>query len=698
MSARMSSTRRGGGSGAVDAGEALRIVLTRMGHKAPNKVQLAAVKAAVANPDSNLLVVAPTGSGKTAIGYALLAMHGRGFYLAPLRSIMYEKYWELKKVFPDKDIVITNKDYSVPRSRIKSADIRVMSPYKFMLYADMLEPGDGVVVVDEIHKVSEDPDMEAAVTLMLDKGFRVIGLSATIAEEDKPIVSRWLNAILVEGDKRPVPLRHVEVRAELTPGGLAVVDGGGYLRAGAHYVSRYELVADLVAGILRREPDAGILVWNPVRKEANTFAYHIAQRMPPAPPLEVSVSRGSEHDRVLAAVIKRRVGIHHGGISPANLELVMELFKKRELKVVVTCYTLSHGVNLPARYVVITTLIDHSLNPLDPSTFHQVAGRAGRPGLDPYGEAITLTVGELEHRLYKKALAMGAGRIRSVLHREWTITKIAAQRLYYSTADSLARFLRRTLYVAKLGEEGLRTLAKLAEEAAALVAEYYYEVDGEVFKPRGREEAIAAKMGLHPYEWEVAKTAVSGDYKATVEEAVMVADKALELNAKPDDMDTVVRYGMLAIYLGRNAARQLAEMTQTILDAAAVYARRVYGWRSQEFANARRIADAFVYAGNPSLEQLARLLRHDEMKRLIRHMPYLVDGKYETPGPEIVAANMVELVFGVKKRIYMRRVRAVAAALAEALDLDEAGRRALVAAAEQEARRVARRSGARIVP
>ena len=154
---------------------------------------------------------------------------------------------------------------------------------------------------------------------------------------------------------------------------------------------------------------------------------------------------------------------------------------------------------------------------------------------------------------------------------------------------------------------------------------------------------------------------------------------------------------MLAIYLGRSASRQLAEMTQTILDAAAVYARRVYGWRSREFENARRIADAFVYAGNPSLEQLARLLRHDEMKRLIRHMPYLVDGRYETPRPEIVAANMVELVFGVKKRIYMRRVRAVAAALAEALGLDDAGRRALVAAAEQEARRVARRSGAKLV-
>lgn len=666
-----------------------------------NEFQIKAVEL-IEKTDDNVLVIGPTGVGKTMIGASALIKHGKGFYLAPLRSLMYEKYVELRKMFPNKSVVLTNKDYSVTRSQLKNADVRVLSPYKFMIYLDYLDPSDGVVVIDEIHKVHEDPDIEAAVTTMKIMGFRIIGLSATIHEDDEPKFSRWLNATVVRHTGgRPVPLRFIEVKLELGFSGVTVIDGGGFLEKGAEYPSKEVAIADLVKKIVESDPSGGVMVWTPTRSEADSYALLIARRLSTK---LVGVSKDmlttTDHDKVLKTVIEKGVALHHGGISSRNRELVEDLFRKKKCNVVVSCYTLSHGVNLPVRYLVITSLYDYDGKPIDPSTFHQISGRAGRPGLDDFGVVVTVTVGELESFILSKILSETAARVHSKLHNRWTLTKLLAQRLAVDRNIDVAKeFLKETYYVYQHGLQGYEELKKLGEECLVTIVDAYFDLhtDGRVI-PKGREEAVAAVMGLHPEEWKIRTHMISGDYRATVESAVGVASIARGI----DDEEVkrrVISFGLLSHYVGSWKVRDLADMTQTILDAVALYVRRVYGWRSQEFSNAKRVVDLFTYGGNSRAEKLAKVLRYDEMKRIIRNIPNLLF--VEDPGVEDMAMyvrEVVNLVFGVKKMINMERVEKVVRSVLEVMyrDVDEELMSKAMAVANEEVNAISRELGAKI--
>ncbi|MEM1694033.1 MAG: DEAD/DEAH box helicase [Ignisphaera sp.] len=613
--------------------------------------------------DDNILVIGPTGIGKTMIGVSSLIKYGKGFYLAPLRSLMYEKYIEFRKMFPNKKIVLTNKDYSVTRAQLKNADIRILSPYKFMLYLDYLDPLDGVVVVDEIHKVHEDPDMEAIITMMKVMGFRIIGLSATIHKEDELKIARWINALVIRHEgNRLIPLRFIEVKLDLESEGVSVVDGGGFLNNNTKYSSKEECVTDLVKKIIESDPNGGIMLWCPTRGEADRYALLISRQLPvKLAGISKNILTATNHDRVLKSVIEKGICIHHGGISTKNREIVEELFKNKKCKVVVSCYTLSHGVNLPVRYLVITTLYNHKGDLLDPSTFHQIAGRAGRPGLDDFGVVITITVGDLESFILSKILSETATRIHSKLHNEWTLTKLLTQRLAIDCSiDKVKSFLKETYYVYDHGLQGYEEIKKLAEECLTNIIDTYFDLyDNGLVKAKSRKEYIASIMGLHPKEWSLYPYMISGDYTTTVEKAIDISLRIKNI----DDLEVknlVRKYGLLSYHFESWKAREIADTTQSILDAVALYVRRIYGWKSQEFSNAKRIVDLFTYGGNIRVEVLSRVLRHDEMKRVVRNLPDIIF--VENPSLDDMRTyikEIVNLIFGMRKVIKIERVKKV---------------------------------------
>lgn len=657
--------------------------------------------------NDNIIAIGPTGIGKTLIGISAILYHGRGFYLAPLRALMREKYVEFRRLFPDKRVVLTNKDYSLPRKVLKDADIRVLSPYKFIIYLDYLDPSDGVVVVDEIHKINEDPEMEAAVSAIKAMGFRIIALSATVHEEDIPKMSRWLSATsVVADDERPVPLRFTEVKFQLTPKGLVVEKGGGYLEQYKDkvYPNKYEAIADLVKTLRQRDPSGNIMVWTPTRSEADTIAKIISLKLPTVlPGASKHVIKSGEHDEALAAVIEKGVGIHHGGISAKNKELVEDLFYEKKIHTVVTCYTLSHGVNFPVRYLIVSSLTDYDSKPLDPSTFHQLAGRAGRPGLDSFGEVIVITIGDLESYLLTKILSEKSTRIKSKLYNKWMLTKMAAQRIALDRSlDSFVRFLKETYYVQEHGPRGLDELKKLGEEAVAEAAEAYFLVEGSRIYAKGRNEYIAALMGLHPKEWAVHEPMVRGDYQNTVLKAATASLDATEVGDR-SVVDKVLEYGLLGVYLGSWKVRDVAEYTQTILDAVGVYVRRVYGWHSQEFANAKKINEMFIYGGNPNAKYLSEVLKHDELKRVVRNMPQVIVDPEDID--DATALNyvgmLVDLIFEFKKRIYMKRVMKIVDALLKTIygeDVPSSVHLRAVEVAKEHVAKIAREMKVKVIP
>ncbi len=90
----------------------------------------------------------------------------------------------------------------------------------------------------------------------------------------------------------------------------------------------------------------------------------------------------------LRQLLLRGVGVHHAGLLPKYRRVVEFLYQRKLLSVAVCTETLAAGINLPARSIVLTTLVKGPFGRkklLDPSTAHQIFGRAGRPQFDSRG-------------------------------------------------------------------------------------------------------------------------------------------------------------------------------------------------------------------------------------------------------------------------------------------------------------------------
>src|SRR6185436_14613147 len=95
----------------------------------------------------------------------------------------------------------------------------------------------------------------------------------------------------------------------------------------------------------------------------------------------------------LKQILQRGVGVHHAGVLPKYRRIVEELFQQKLLSVCVCTETLAAGINLPARSVVMPTLLKGKpgeMKLIDPSSAHQIFGRAGRPQFDKQGFVFAL--------------------------------------------------------------------------------------------------------------------------------------------------------------------------------------------------------------------------------------------------------------------------------------------------------------------
>ncbi|KAI0448548.1 DSHCT domain-containing protein [Xylaria acuta] len=118
--------------------------------------------------------------------------------------------------------------------------------------------------------------------------------------------------------------------------------------------------------------------------------------------IQKSVARLRPEDRVLPQIIRMRellgrgVAVHHGGLLPIVKEIVEILFAQTLVKILFATETFAMGLNLPTRTVVFSGYRKHdghSFRNLLPGEYTQMAGRAGRRGLDPVGSVIIVPPG-----------------------------------------------------------------------------------------------------------------------------------------------------------------------------------------------------------------------------------------------------------------------------------------------------------------
>ncbi|KAI1177758.1 DSHCT domain-containing protein [Nemania sp. FL0916] len=118
--------------------------------------------------------------------------------------------------------------------------------------------------------------------------------------------------------------------------------------------------------------------------------------------IQKSIARLRAEDRVLPQIVRMRellsrgIAVHHGGLLPIVKEIVEILFAQTLVKVLFATETFAMGLNLPTRTVVFSGYRKHdghSFRNLLPGEYTQMAGRAGRRGLDPVGSVIIVPPG-----------------------------------------------------------------------------------------------------------------------------------------------------------------------------------------------------------------------------------------------------------------------------------------------------------------
>ena len=142
------------------------------------------------------------------------------------------------------------------------------------------------------------------------------------------------------------------------------------------------------------------LVFVSSRRNAEAFAKRAAAAIKSEDPALIAyaerIQRGAETDmgKSLAACVTKGAAFHHAGLGRPERAVVEEGFRKGLIKCISSTPTLAAGLNLPARRVIIRDYhrfaAGEGMQPIPASEYHQMAGRAGRPRLDPYGEAVLI--------------------------------------------------------------------------------------------------------------------------------------------------------------------------------------------------------------------------------------------------------------------------------------------------------------------
>ena len=364
----------------------------------------------------NVMAAIPTASGKTLIAQlAMLTADGPGLYIVPLRALATEKHATFSEL-PGVDVGIATGDYDSPAAELADHDIVVATSEKVdsairngASWVDDI----GCVVVDEVHLLGQadrGPTLEVTLAHLrrLTPGVQLVALSATVANADE--IADWLGAELVESDWRPVNLRTGVADADAVRYNDETIDPLGIdaaeLPPNADLDT--ETTARLVDGALA---DGGqSLAFVRSRREAESLAERLrgdadetgdddTQADREAVATEIETLDGTVTGQRLADCVRDGVAFHHAGLRSGHRALVESAFRNRTLDAICATPTLAAGVNVPARRVVVRDQQRYTGSGtewLPVLEVHQMCGRAGRPHLDPYGEAILVDTDDPE--------------------------------------------------------------------------------------------------------------------------------------------------------------------------------------------------------------------------------------------------------------------------------------------------------------
>ncbi|KAM6096032.1 DNA polymerase theta [Chlamydotis macqueenii] len=383
----------------------------------------------------NLVYSAPTSAGKTLVAELLilkrvLETRKKALLILPFVSVAKEKKCYLQALFQEVDVRVEGYMGNMsPAGRFSALDVAVCTIEKANgLINRLIEENQmdslGVVVVDELHMLG-DSHRGYLLELLLTKvryvtekavkrpakmtspgfgGVQIVGMSATLP--NLGLLASWLDAELYCTDFRPVPLKEwVKIGSNIYDSSMNLV---------REFQPKLQLKGDedhVVSLCYETIHDGhSVLLFCPSKNWCEKLADIIAREFyslqqaessaknPALAPVVVDREGISEVldqlkrsisglDSVLQRTLPWGVAFHHAGLTFDERDIIEGAFRQGLIRVLAATSTLSSGVNLPARRVIIRTpMFGGKL--LDILTYKQMAGRAGRKGVDTEGESI----------------------------------------------------------------------------------------------------------------------------------------------------------------------------------------------------------------------------------------------------------------------------------------------------------------------
>ncbi len=405
---------------------------------------------------NDVLVTAPTGTGKTAIAHYVVTKNfeegKKTFYTTPLKALSNEKFRSFQKTYGEENVGLITGDVKIN----KDAPIVIMTTevYRNMIFGEQFKEHNPIldnlktVIFDELHylgDIDRGGIWEQSI-IFSDPNTQLLSLSATIGNNID--VAKWmaesrnlkyfspqistdknhhsdfnstqktpkqaLGLINVPSENRHVPLNfsnilingNKKVSSKIkssksqtsykTPLSMQTPSGAEY----KHMVSELKKKNQL--------PAIFFIFSKKGCKNALDYLVHYGHKLNSEKEIEEIqeiLKRYKKEGKYLGETLNIKAlesgyAIHNSGMLPTQKELIEELFQKKLIKVVLATETLSAGINMPAKTTVISSYMKptsekNALNgrrKLTPNEFHQMAGRAGRRGIDTKGYCYTMSM------------------------------------------------------------------------------------------------------------------------------------------------------------------------------------------------------------------------------------------------------------------------------------------------------------------
>nr|MDO8099389.1 DEAD/DEAH box helicase [Candidatus Njordarchaeota archaeon] len=415
----LGSLTKSGSGGKEDFQSALNSVLNRLGIRELSDVQKLALSEGLTQ-GANLMVVAPSGSGKTLVGLmAVLKLlidgddNRKAVFLVPLKALAAQQLNYIRRALGDEamKVAINTGDFSrsMNRGDLITHQVLVMTYERF----DQLIRSKAwwlkrirLIVIDEINYLTDKgrgPRLEATIVRLKESLPHAQLIALCPPAGNASDIADWLGCKLIVGDERPVPLHldvvstNNKVRSAVEISLKTISDGGSaiifaYSRSKSEQIA-FSLLEALQTTLTEKE-----------RAEAKGLSLML-------------LGTGDEILKVtkrLASVVQAGVAFHHAGLRFEDRNMVEEGFRNSIIKAVVCTTTLGAGINTPARTVIVTdtSYLDVEspaisspqplLKRIEPDRLHQMLGRAGRLGYDTVGYGVILVGNRAEEEFVKK--------------------------------------------------------------------------------------------------------------------------------------------------------------------------------------------------------------------------------------------------------------------------------------------------------